>query len=134
VVTIVYALPGKVMTPEKLQTMGLLAEPEPVNEHSHAPARVSRSSSGRTWPDYGRCVAGAPPNKDGSGPDRSMADWTFCLFAARRGFTAHEIEAQLLQVSPRAQERARCHDEGYARITAQNAVGAVERERMRSRA
>jgi hypothetical protein len=137
IVSIVYPMPGRVMTPEQLQGMGLLAEPDfakDIHVSHNAPARVSRSSSGRTWPDYTRCLMGAPPNKDGSGPDRSMADFTFCLFSARRGFTADEIEAQLLQVSPRAQERARCHDEGYARITAQNAVGAVERERMRSRA
>lgn len=53
------------------------------------PLRTSRNRSGarteRTWPDYERCVAGAPPNKEGDGPDRSMADFFWCMMAAQRG-------------------------------------------------
>jgi hypothetical protein len=129
VVSIVSGVPGRVMTPERLRGMGLLAEPEPVKAAS--PPRVSRDRD-PMWPDYGRCLQGAPVGKDG--PDRSRADWTFCLFSARRGFTAPEIEERILIESPKAQERQKMGDEGYARITAENAVAAVKRERQRSRA
>jgi hypothetical protein len=38
-----------------------------------------------------------------------------------------------MEVSARAQERARLHDEGYALITAHNAAAAGERGRQRDR-
>jgi hypothetical protein len=40
-----------------------------------------------------------------------------------------ETANKLLEVSARAQERARLHDEGYALITAQNAAAAAIRSR-----
>src|SRR5258708_6995995 len=35
-------------------------------------------------------VAGAPPNKEGDGPDRSMADFFWCMMAAQRGSSIEE--------------------------------------------
>jgi hypothetical protein len=87
----------------------------------------------RTWPDYERCVAGAPPNQESSGQDRSMADFFWCMMAAQRGWSIDEVANKLLQVGARAQERARIHDEGYALITAQNAAAAAERGKQRGR-
>jgi hypothetical protein len=77
VVTIIHGLLGKVMTLEELQGSGLLAEPEPV---SHPP-RVSRSSTGRAWPDYARCVQGAPLERSGLCP-RHGAE---CVRGGREG-------------------------------------------------
>jgi hypothetical protein len=57
----------------------------------------------------------------------------FCLMAARRGHGIEETANKLLEVSSKAQERARLHDEGYALITAQNAAAAAERGRKRGR-
>src|SRR5262249_19244827 len=83
VVTIVYALPGRVMTLEKLESMGLLAAPEPVagNVHPSRAARARVSRSGRTWPDYAKALAGAPPNSEGTGPSRSHADYWWAYLA-----------------------------------------------------
>ena len=134
IITMTQAVPGRVMTTERLQNMGLLAEPEIAPEPTTRFVHRSTGGHGRSWPDYGRCLAGAPPDKDGSGPDRSKADWCYCLFAARRGFGADEISERLIEVSEKARERVKLRDPGYARVTAQNAVAAVERERMRSRA
>jgi hypothetical protein len=53
--------------------------------------------------------------------------------AARRGHGIEETANKLLEVSSKAQERARLHDEGYALITAQNAAAAAERGRKRGR-
>jgi hypothetical protein len=39
---------------------------------------------------------------------------------------------KLMEVSAKAQERARLHDEGYALITAQNAAAAAERGKQRA--
>jgi hypothetical protein len=57
-----------------------------------------------------------------------------CLMAAQRGHSIEETADKLLEISPRAQERARLHDEGYGLITAQNAAAAAEQGRKRGRA
>jgi hypothetical protein len=134
-VKIVDAAPGRIVTTAQLDSLGLVAAPEP------APAVIPLRSRRRhpaaegecTWPDYQRCVTGAPPNQQGSGPDRSMADFFWCMMAAQRGWSIEETANKLMEVSARAQERARLHDEGYALITAQNAAAAAERGRQRGR-
>ena len=54
-----------------------------------------------------------------------------CKTAAQRGWSIEETGQQLLEVSEKARERARCGDEGYAHVTASNA--AAEQGRRRSR-
>jgi hypothetical protein len=125
-VSIVYGIPGRVMTPEQLANMGLLAAPEPVRA---APLRVSARSGG-SWPDYERCVQGAPLNRDGSGPDISKADFFFGMLSAQRGNGIEEIAARLMELSPKAKENG----ERYARVTAENATAASDRGRQRNRA
>jgi hypothetical protein len=49
-VAIVAANPGRIVTPEQLEQLGLLAAPEPVRA---TPLRVSSS---RNWPNYERCM------------------------------------------------------------------------------
>lgn len=104
VVSIVHGVPGRVMTQEKLQDMGLLAEPEPVIATSQFVHKYT-SPHGRTWPDDARCLAGAPPISSGTGPDRSLADFTFAKFAAQRGWSVEEIAAELPNVSSKARDR-----------------------------
>jgi hypothetical protein len=131
-VTITHAVPGRVMTQEQLQNMGLLAEPEHVEEW--VPPVRRTPTAGRSWPDYARCLAGAPPNRSGTGPDRSLADYTFCKFAAQRGFTVEEIAAELPNVSQKARERIANRDPGYVTKTAENGAKAAAQGRQRSRA
>jgi hypothetical protein len=130
-VTIIHAAPGRVMTPELLRDMGLLAEPEP--ERMPAPARVS-SGYDRPWPSYQITLSRTRPKRDGSGPDRSVADYSFCLTAITGGKTIEDTIVKLLEVSQNAQERAARGDEGYARITVENAAAAVARNWGRNRA
>jgi hypothetical protein len=126
-VSIESAAPGRIVTPERLEQLGLLAPPEPVRA---SPLRVSSFSGSRTWPDYARCVADAPPNRGGDGPDISRADFFFGMLAAQRGHTIEEIAARLMEESSKARENG----ERYARITAEKAIEAAERGRQRSRA
>jgi Resolvase, N terminal domain/RepB DNA-primase from phage plasmid/Recombinase len=126
-VTIIHGIPGRVMTAGQLQRMGLLAEPEPVRA---MPLRVSHFTGGRTWPDYPRCVAGAPPNHAKDGPDISRADFTWALMALRRGHSIEDTAAKLAELSSKARENG----DRYALVTAQNAAAVVEREKQRSRA
>jgi DNA invertase Pin-like site-specific DNA recombinase len=127
VVRIIHAVPGRVMMQEQLQNMGLLAEPEPVEEW--VPPVRRTPTGGRSWPDYTRCLAGAPPNRSGSGPDRSLADYTWCKFAAQRGWSIEEIAAELPNVSEKARERIRNRDPGYVTKTAENGAAAAQQKR-----
>lgn len=124
VVTIIHGIPGRVMTAEHLEQLGLLAEAEPV----YAPRRVSSFLTARTWPDYARCLHGAPPNHAGDAPDISRADFFWCMMAAQRNHTVEEIAGRLMELSPKAKENG----EQYARITAENATAAARSGRRRA--
>jgi len=91
------------MTQDQLQGIGLLAEPEPVQER--VPQVRRTPTGGRSWPDYVRCGRRCAPNRSGKGPDRSLADYAWCKFAAQRRFTVEEIAAELPNVSEKARER-----------------------------
>jgi hypothetical protein len=136
-VTILEACPGRVVTPAQLESLGLLAAAEPLQSASVVelpPRRVSGSlSPERKWPDYQRCVTNAPRSRDGDGPDRSLADFFWCMMAAQRGWSIEEIAHKLTEVSEKARERVRLRDEGYALITAQNAAAAAEKGRAKGR-
>jgi hypothetical protein len=62
-----------------------------------------------------------------------VADFFWCMMAAQRGWSIEETAGKLPEVSARAPERARLHDEGYALITAQNAAATAEHCRQRGR-
>jgi hypothetical protein len=130
--------PGRIVTKEQLEAVGMVVASEP---QISTPAFTARTPQGRTgqhsptrakvWPDYGRSLAGAPPSRDGSGPDRSMADFTWCMTAIDWGFPIEETAAKLPEVSEKARERVQLKDEGYPLITAQNAAAAVERNALK---
>jgi hypothetical protein len=72
IVSIVSGVPGRVMTPDRLQEMGLLAAPEPVKTIATAPPRVSPGNYDRPWPSYQVTLSRTRPKRDGTGPDRSF--------------------------------------------------------------
>jgi hypothetical protein len=133
-VSIIDAAPGRMTTPEALESLGLVApqDPAPTVVRFKPSGNPSHMGAERSWPDYELCVKGAPVAKEG-GPDRSMADFFWCMMAAQRGHSIEDIAGKLLEVSAKAQERARLHDEGYSLVTAQNAAAAAERGRKRGR-
>jgi hypothetical protein len=118
-VRIVDASPGRIMTPAELEALRLFAPPEPAPAVIPLSSRRKHATSDqeRTWPDYERCVAGAPPSKEGDGPDRSVADFFWCMMAEQRGWSIEETANKLMEVSAKAQKRARLRDERYALIT-----------------
>jgi RepB DNA-primase from phage plasmid len=114
--------PGRIVTKEQLEAMGLVGAPEPeittpafIARTPQSRSRTGQPSATRTkvWPDYAHSLAGAPPSRDGSGPDRSMADFTWCTTAIDWGFPIEETAAKLLEVSEKARERVQLRDEGY---------------------
>jgi len=135
-VSIVETHPGRVMTPEQLETLGLLAPPEPVKETSLKFTRRAENTSDkdRQWPSYEKALLGAPLSNDGPGPDRSRADFWWSYLALQRGWSAEETEAMLVEVSEKARERVRGGDAGYVHVTVTNVAAWLERSRPRSRA
>lgn len=126
---------GRIATAAAIESCGILAplDSAPAVIPIASRRRSARPDAERTWPDYERCIAGAPPSKDGPGPDRSMADFFWCMMASQRGWGIEETANKLVEVSSKAQERGRLGDEGYALITAQNAAAAAERGKQRGR-
>jgi hypothetical protein len=96
VVTIIHAAPGRVMTLERLQGMGLLVEAEPV-KIPVAPARVSGNHV-RPWPSYEISLMRAPRKPDGT-PDRSKADFGYVLTCLTGGKPVEDTIAKLMEVS-----------------------------------
>ena len=134
---ILEAHPGRVMSKEQLEAIGLVAAPEPRNvtiAMSHkAQSRPGqyRDRASKVWPDYARSLAGAPRGREGNGPDRSMADFIWCMTAIDWGWSIEDTAAKLPEVSEKARERVQFRDEGYPLITAQNAAAAVERNDLK---
>ena len=126
-VKILHAAPGRIATDGQLQGMGIVAPSQPVYVAAATPFRVS--SVGRNWPDYQRCVQGAPMNHGENKPDISRADFFFAMLCAQRNWGIPEIADRLMEVSTKAKENG----PHYAQLTAENAVAATERQR-RSRA
>jgi hypothetical protein len=132
VLTIIHAVPGRVMTPERLQGVELLAEPEPMktfatdtNIGTNTP-RVFRPRQAmavlRNHP-----LAHTPKARwqwSGSEPRR----FQLCDDVLHGRKTIEDTIVKLLEVSPNAQQRAARGDTGYARITVENADAAVARK------
>ncbi len=116
----VCASPGLVVTQAELEALGVVAPPEKTIPKAIYFSRRRHDAKG--WPSYQRCLEGAP-KRDGGRPDRSRADYTFCLLAIDWGWTEEETAARLMQESAKAQENG----EAYALRTARAAATAIER-------
>lgn len=124
-VAIVEAVPGRTVTAEQLESLGLVAAaPEPVNEPL-PPFRASRNNRLRSWPSYQRALERAPPARNHKGRDRSMADFVWCMTAIDWGFSIEGTAEKLLEESAKARDKGR----DYALQTARNAHTEVEKNR-----
>jgi hypothetical protein len=97
--------------------MGLAAVPEPESvtvavSHKAAGGPGTRDRASKVWPDYARSLAGAPRGREGNGPDRSMADFIWCMTAIDWGWSIEDTAAKLPEVSEKARERVQFRDEG----------------------
>ena len=119
-VTIREARPGHLTSAVELERLGLVAPKE-----EFAPLPPARAISNRKWPSYAHALDGAPLDSEGQGPDRSRADFVWCMTAITWGFDINETAKRLLEES----SKARAAGKGYAELTARNAALAVERRR-----
>jgi hypothetical protein len=111
-ISIILGVPGRIMTEQRLKDMALIAEREPTRAVA---AKKIISVKDRGFPNYQMALDGAPRNSDGTGPDRSKADYWWTYVSAQRGFSVHEIEFGLYRVSEKAVEmRDRLNKPRYA--------------------
>ncbi len=110
----------RMTTSAELERLGLVAPPEPVRP----PRPAAYMPQGeRRWPDYQRCLDGAPLNHAKTGPDQSRADFTWCMVAADWGWSIEDVARRLMEESAKAQENG----DGYASLTARKAADAAAR-------
>jgi len=116
-VQIIYRNAGHVTTAVAVEEAGFLAAPEQRRPPRPA-ANVGRHSR-KTWPDYQRCVQGAPSIHRGGRPDISRADFTWCRTAIEWGWSVKETASRLMELSSKAREDG----QRYALRTATRAAG-----------
>ena len=119
-VTITQAKPGHVVTAAELEPFAAAKKPEPPPLPFVASGGRSRTAK---WPDYQRCLDGAPIGTSGK-PKRTSADFMWCKIALSWGHGIEETANRLMQESTKAQENGA----DYALQTAQHAEHAA-RER-----
>jgi hypothetical protein len=121
---------GRVVTPQQLEALGLVAAPEPAAPAT--PLRSYRFSHSRSWPDYQNTLSRTRLKNDGT-PDRSVADFNWSMKCITRRKSIEETINRLIEVSERTREQIASRDPGYARVTVENAAETVARNRERSR-
>jgi hypothetical protein len=115
-VGITYMKAGNVTTMASLEEAGFVAAPDQPQ-----PPRGAGPHSGEAWPDYQRCVLGAPPIHQGNRPDISRADFTWCRTAIQWGWTVEATASRLMELSSKARENGK----RYALRTATRAAESV---------
>lgn len=120
-VKIIQINPSRVVGAGDLARSGLLAD-IPAR-HAPIPQVPRRSRVARSFPSYKRSLKDAPLKSvsKGGGPDRSWADFNFCLLALDRGHTTEAVAERLMVESERAREKGY----QYALTTAQRAADVV---------
>jgi hypothetical protein len=135
----VHSAPGLVTSRAQLESLGVVAPLEPPSPaEATQPEAADLDSMVITicpapgkrkpwaWPDYQRCLDRSPLNSDGTGPDRSRADFTWCMTAIDWGWGVEQTAERLMELSSKAQENG----PDYALRTSWNAAATVERKRQ----
>jgi hypothetical protein len=126
-VRIVALQPGRRVTRAELESLGLLA-PQLITR-SPASSQFRGSTAPRGWPDYDRCLRGAPPSLVRGGlPDRSRADLLWCKWALERRNSPDAVRAQLIEISEKAREEVRRRNNKYVKKTVDLAIRAARLE------
>jgi hypothetical protein len=118
--------PANFTSAAALESAGLVApHEEPAQQ---PPAIVSQSRRDyhgpRKWPSYAESMRHAPPAlRRDDHPDRSRADFVWCMTAIDWGWSVEATAERLLQESEKARQKGR----DYAALTARNAAAAIER-------
>ena len=98
--------------------------PPPPVQTARASKSAGYSPGPRGWPDYERCLCGAPAAASGE-PDRSRADFLWCRWALERGNSIAATESKLLEVSEKAREENKRANRRYVERTVERAAATV---------
>ena len=119
---------GRKATAAELERLGLVSAPEARPEF----VRPARSAPGgnRRWPSYAIALDRAPLNHEGSGPDTSSADISWCMTAITWGWSVDETAHRLME-----ERDSKAHTRGpkYAGETARKAALFVAQRKPQPR-
>ena len=120
--------PGRIVTREQLESMGLPEAAPKKRQPSASPLRCSNDRPRRlAWPSYDRCMEEALAR----GRKRSSADFTFCCIAIDHfKRTPEETADRLMEVSSKAKENGQDYAIGQA-LRAAEKVAINPRSRSR---
>ena len=124
IVTILKAIPGRVVTVADLDAIGVLSPAAPTPPPVASPL-FRRLGTAKKWPCYQRCLDGAPIGPSGN-PKRTAADFVWCKIAASWGHGLEAIAERLMTESTKAQENG----EAYALQTVEHAAYAAEQRNL----
>ena len=113
---------GRRVSPAELEAAGLVAPPAVA--HTPMPSHFHGSTGGRGWPDYERCLRGAPPRADGS-QDRSRADYLWAKWALERQNSLEAVRGKLVEVSEKAKQEWQRGNRDYVRRTVDAAASGA---------
>jgi hypothetical protein len=129
-VEIAHTAPGLVARKEGLARVFPGVEPDlyrsPTPRSQVTPA--FRRPGPLRWPNYRRCLEGAPAARDQRRPDVSRADFTWCMIAIDWGWSIEQTAARLMEESAKARENG----ERYALLTSQRAAAALDRRNTKA--
>lgn len=95
----------------------------PPRRKLDSPPCTSQKADGpKAWPDYARCLDGAPPARTHPGKDRSAADFVWSRTALQWGWSEAETVGQLQAVSEKAFQRG----EKYAVMVVTGAAKSLQ--------
>ena len=113
---------GRVVTLAELERLAVLAPEPPETLPAPGISGTRRDGSARSWPDYGRVLAGAPIGPSGH-PQRTSVDFTWCMTAISWGHNVDSTARRLMTESTKADENGL----EYAKKTAERAAWAAAR-------
>jgi hypothetical protein len=107
---------------EQLEKSGLVADPLPYREML---SRVTVTHPPNAWPDYQRCINGAPLSGTHDGPDISRADYTWAKIALEKFrwiANPEKVVEKLFSLSSKAKEKKPDAGREYCRLTVERAL------------
>lgn len=117
----VHVAAGLVVSQADLEALGVVAPAEPPSVGKSGGCGSVGSRRPTRFPDYQRCLDGAPDAASHPGKDRSAADDFWCKLALEWGWSEADVSAELMVRSDKAKQKG----EAYARRTVEAAALAV---------
>jgi hypothetical protein len=121
----IHVASGRIVSQADLEALGVVATAEPPSVRKSGGCGSLGSRRPTRFPDYQRCLDGAPDAQSHPGKDRSAADDFWCKLALEWGWSEADVSAELMESSDKAKQKG----EAYVRRTVATAAFAVSKKK-----